>query len=202
MKLTEILTGGSVRTTSEVPPRYSILDVMKMFLGNEVAQCTLSQAFRRLQKRYDLEVCDKKSLGGGRPGPVCTAEEAEHIVALMNCRQAAAFRATGVLQKNKKKRVEHLYVMKYSLDDTAVKIGKSHNVEARRAALESGHNFTVEVLAIFPGKGDLELKLHKRFEGVRSRRGAGREWFDIPAADAVAMVSKTMQEIEREQNPS
>jgi hypothetical protein len=198
MKLTDILTGGSVRCTSEDPPRYSIIDVMKMFLGDEVTQCTLTQAYRRLQKKYDLAVCDRKLLNG-RKGPVCTAEEAEHIVALMNCRQAAAFRATGVLQ-TKKKRVEHLYVMKYSLDDTAVKIGKSHNVESRRVALESGHNFTVEVLAIFPGKGCLELQLHKRFEGVRSRRGAGREWFNIPANDAVAMVSKTMQEIEREQN--
>jgi hypothetical protein len=199
MKLTEILTGGGVRTTLEVPPRYSILDVMKAIIG-DVKRAAVCNAYRRLQKRFDLAVCDRKPLNG-RTGPVCTADEAEHILALMGCKQAVEFRTTGVLQK-KKKRAEHLYVMKYSSDDAVVKIGKSHNVEARRTALESGHNFTVEVLAIFPGKGCLELKLHKRFEGVRSRRGAGREWFDIPACDAVAVVSKALQEIEREQNPS
>ena len=85
--------------------------------------------------------------------------------------------------------------MKYSFDDTAVKIGRSDDVNGRKRRLQAGHNFFMEVVAVFPGKGWFETEVHRNLQDYRSRRGAGREWFDICAEDAAAICSTTLKEI-------
>ena len=85
--------------------------------------------------------------------------------------------------------------MKYSCDNSAVKIGRSDNVKRRKQELQAGHNFFMEVVAIFPGKGHLENEVHRNLQDFRSRRGAGREWFNICAADAAAICSNTLKEL-------
>ena len=85
--------------------------------------------------------------------------------------------------------------MKYSFDDTAVKIGRSDNVKRRKRTLEAGQNFFVEVVAIFPGKGWLEKEVHRNLQDYRSTSGAGTEWFNICAEDAAAICSNTLKEV-------
>ena len=88
--------------------------------------------------------------------------------------------------------------MRYSFDETACKIGGSNKTALRRAGLQAGQNFWVETLAIFPGKGYLELPIHKRLKAFLSSRGAGVEWFDIHVSQAVGVVSNLIQELEAE----
>ena len=89
--------------------------------------------------------------------------------------------------------------MRYSFDETAVKIGGSNKTESRRSGLQSGQNFWVETLAIFPGKGHHEIPIHKKLKAFFSGRGAGVEWFDIHASKAVAVVSSVIQVLEAEE---
>ena len=67
-------------------------------------------------------------------------------------------------------------------------------MEARKKSLETGPDFHVEVVAMFPGKGLLETEVHKRLEHKRSKRGAGVEWFDISPEEAFACISSLSME--------
>lgn len=83
-----------------------------------------------------------------------------------------------------------LYVMRYvGILQDVVKIGRSVDPGKRRKGLEAGHNFRLEILAIFPGRGHLEPVVHRILKNCRSTRGSGTEWFcvDLPGAlEAVA----------------
>ena len=196
MALIDLLfASGRVRKTPEIPPRFSVADVMKFAIG-DVPSSQLSTSYARMSKKFDLEQPETYCFGG-RPSPVCTAEQAEMLLQLLPGARAAKFRATGCTQEREAP-VEHLYVMKYSNDQTVVKIGKSSNVERRRRELEASQNFRVEILAIFPGKGDLEPKVHERLAHCRSTAGAGKEWFKSPVGDGVLVVNKLIQELETE----
>ena len=120
------------------------------------------------------------------------------MIQLLPGRRAAQFRATGN-PGTKNKRVEHLYVMRYDFDDSKVKIGKSHNPEQRRRCIENSHDFLVETLCVFPAKGGLEKRVHGALKDLRSKKGKCKEWFRVPATDAVAVVSKLLQTIEAEE---
>ena len=194
MTLSDLLAeSGRVRKTPETPPRFSVADVMKFAIGN-VPRSQLSTTYQRMCKKFDLETPETYRFGG-RPSPVCSAEQAEMLLQLLPGTRAAKFRATGCPQQ-REPQVEHLYVMRYSYDETAVKIGRSNNVERRRRELEASQNFRVEILAIFPAKGDLEPKVHERLAHCRSTAGAGKEWFKIPVGDGVLVVNKLIQELE------
>ena len=77
-----------------------------------------------------------------------------------------------------------------------MKIGKSHNPEQRRRCIEGQHDFLVETLCVFPAKGGLEKQVHTALKDVRSKKGKCKEWFRVPAKDAVAVASKLLQAIE------
>ena len=53
----------------------------------------------------------------------------------------------------------------------------------------------MKVVAVFSGKGWFETEVNRNLQDYRSRRGAGREWFDICAEDAAAICSTTLKEI-------
>jgi hypothetical protein len=154
-----------IRKTRESPPRVSTLDVMSLITGHEPNVCSVTA--RQLQKAHpSLAICDKAKLPGQvNKSYVCKVEQLEQLLVLLPGKGAAEFRATG---KRRKKEPHDLYVMKYSNDDTCVKIGRSECVEKRRRGLESGQNFYVEVVAIFPGKGHLE---QENSSSTRARRG-------------------------------
>ena len=86
----------------------------------------------------------------------------------------------------------HLYIMKYSFDNTAVKVGRTQDVEKRRQQLQSCHNFVMEVVALFPDAGHLETAVHTALAPHRSSRGAGREWFAVDTHTAIAVVTGIM----------
>ena len=56
----------------------------------------------------------------------------------------------------------------------------------------------METLCVFPAKGGLEKQVHTALKDVRSKKGKCKEWFKVPAKDAVAVVSKLLQAIEAE----
>ena len=198
MTLADILASGDLRATSDAPKRFAVLDLMKAILGDDVHHTQLCAMYGKLRKEHDLPQDVFFFRGGRFPSPVCTAEQAATLVQLLPGRRAAQFRATGN-PGTKTKRVEHLYVMRYDFDDSKVKIGKSHNPEQRRRCIEGQHDFLVETLCVFPSKGGLETHVHKALRDVRSKMGKCKEWFKVPAKDAVAVVSKLLQAIEAEE---
>ena len=172
---------------------------MKAALGKNMSRQQLSNKYTNLCKQHEPWPQEAVSFywGRGRPTPVCTAEQAEMLLQLLPRRRAAMFRATGV-QGAEKTRVEHLYVMRYSNDDSVANLGKSHNVEQGRRCVERGQNFFVHALCVFPEKGDLAKSVHARLKGRLSEKRAGKEWFKIPVSEGVAAVSGILQELERE----
>ena len=193
MKLTDILSGGGLRMTSENPVRYAVIDVLQRALGEDACRSTLNAMYAKLCKQHDLWAQESVFFSPGRPTPVCTAEQAELLIQLLPGRRAATFRATGT-PGSKATRVEHLYVMRYDFDDSKVKIGKSYNPEQRRRSIEAQQDFLVETLCVFPAKGDVEERVHQALKTVKSKKGRSKEWFKIPAKDAVAVVSRLLQE--------
>ena len=89
-------------------------------------------------------------------------------------------------------KANHLYIMKYSFDNTTVKIGCTQDVERRRQQLQSCHNFTVEIVAYFSDAGHLETAVHIALAPRRSCQGSGREWFTVDAHTAIAIVTGTI----------
>ena len=198
MKLDVFLTAGGLRVTSGTPVRYAVLDVMKAVLGEDSWHTGLSTMYGKLCKEHDLPREYVFFRGGRYPSLVCTAEQAEVLIQLLPGRRAAQFRATGN-PGTKTNRVEHLYVTRYDFDDSKVKIGKSNNPEQRRRCIEGQHDFNVETLCVFPATGGLEKRVHGAFKDLRSKNGRCKEWFKVPAKDAVAVVSKLLQAIEAEE---
>jgi hypothetical protein len=82
-----------------------------------------------------------------------------------------------------------LYVMQYSFRRDIVKVGRSDNPECRRRQLERSQAFSVEILPTFPGQGALEGQVHEALAAHRNEEGAGREWFNVSAAQALAAIT-------------
>ena len=102
----------------------------------------------------------------------------------------------GVLEAPaKRQRVEpdDLYIMRYSTNQKALKIGRSNDVQRRKRDLEGGHNFFMEVVAVFPGKGALERCIHARLKDKRSHTGAGTEWFNVSATEAMVCIGDVLE---------
>ena len=114
MRLSELLANENVRIriTDEYPPRYSVVDV------SDIDSSQASRTYKRTCKHFDLEV-GKYKFVRGTLSPVCTAEQVEMLLQTLPGKRAAAFRVTGDPQV-KNTRVEHLYKMRYSNDDTKV----------------------------------------------------------------------------------
>ena len=199
MCLEAILSGaaGKVRKTDESPPRYAIIDIICIVLGSPSTGA--KNNWNRLKRAQGgLQNYEKAKFAGRgqRMTPICTAEQAKEVVERMGGKLAAEFRATGKTGKRKRApKHDDLYIMKYSFDDTAVKIGRSDNVQRRQQGLQAGHNFFMKIVAVFPGKGWFETEVHRNLQDYRSRRGAGREWFDICAEDAAAICRATLKDI-------
>ena len=84
--------------------------------------------------------------------------------------------------------------MRYEGDACAVKIGRSHNVKHRRQSMGADHNFRMEIVATFREKGPLEYTVHEQLQEKRSTKGAGIEWFNVPAEEAIQCINKIIAE--------
>jgi hypothetical protein len=91
-----------------------------------------------------------------------------------------------------------LYVMQYSYRRDILKVGRSDNPEKRRRQLEGSHAFHVEILAMFPGQGELEGQVHEALAAHRNEEGAGREWFAVSATQAIMAITSLMASAARE----
>lgn len=85
---------------------------------------------------------------------------------------------------------EYVYLIG-SEDSPMVKIGRSTNIPARLAAIQSMSPLKLAVLWQTEGGAELEAALHRWF---RSRRSHG-EWFEFPDGDALAEVAEAVEEI-------
>jgi hypothetical protein len=198
--LTEMATTATgarqIRKTTEDPQRASVIDFISLITGHARKVC--SHTLQRIQEAHpSLGICDKVKLPerGQHSTILCKIEQLEQILALLPWKAAAEFRATGKRRK-RETQTDDLYVMTYNNNDS-MKIGRSENVEKRRRSLEAGQMFFVEVVATFPGRGPSEAEVHKRLQQYHSKTGAGREWFNISAADATLVCSNTLKEIEQ-----
>ena len=85
-----------------------------------------------------------------------------------------------------------LYIMERSDALGMVKIGSSSNPERRRCKLQECHTFTMKLLAVFPGKGYLEQKVHCRLSHMRVWTGTGREFYSLAPTGAFNAVSEVV----------
>ena len=127
--------------------------------------------------------------GGARAHltPVATKEGIAQILAQLPHKLRTSF------ARSQRRPADDLYIMQYSIDETAVKIGRAHNVEGRRRQLEAGQNFFVRVLRVFPGCGPHETDVHKAIAVFRSNRGAGVEWFNLSGGQAIEAVCRVLR---------
>ena len=72
-----------------------------------------------------------------------------------------------------------LYIMERSDAPGIVKVGSSQDPERRRRQLEEGHTFRMKVVAVFPGAGEFEHRVHRKLAYARVMTGAGREWYRL-----------------------
>jgi hypothetical protein len=73
-----------------------------------------------------------------------------------------------------------------------IKIGKTHDMDARLSALQGGNPHVLSIVACFAGKGHLESELHERFAHLRVRN----EWFEYTQeiADCIAELEAASNE--------
>jgi len=201
MKFEEILdlAGDKIRVSPD--GRYSIDDVMKYAMNaSHGHRCN---THRRVREQFSLPVPDRVSFPGqgSHSVPVATADEIDRLLVLLPTIARPIGRPRTRRLTNRRNTLgDSLYVMRTSFDAEHVKIGRSGDVLARAAALESGQNFRVETIVVFPGKGHLETSVHTYLNGHRSHLGAGREWFAIPAAEAAGVVAGALQQVSRPTN--
>ena len=101
--------------------------------------------------------------------------------------------------KRKANEQDDLYVMRYKdIRKDVVKIGRSVDPDKRRATLEACHDFRVEILAVFPGRGHLEARVHEHLSTRRSQRGAGTEWFKVSAQQATETITNAIESYDLE----
>ena len=196
-KLEEILdkAGDKIRVCPD--GRYSIDDVMK-YAMDDVSQGHRCNTHRRVREQFSLKVPDRASFPGqgSHSVPVATADEIDHLLMLLPTMARPIGRPRTRRPASRCSTLgDSLYVMRTSFDALHVKIGRSRDVTARAAALESGQNFRVETIVVFPGKGHLETSVHAHLDGRRSHLGAGREWFAIPATEAAGVVAGVLQQV-------
>ena len=89
-----------------------------------------------------------------------------------------------------------LYVMRNARIEGEYKVGRSRDVEQRRAHLQSSQNFRVQLIATFPQGGWAEAAVHARLAYARVHSVPGREWFkaglnEVLFAIATALASGT-----------
>ena len=73
-------------------------------------------------------------------------------------------------------------------------IGRSSNTRDRCRQLQTGHCFTIQVLAIFRGAGACERPVHK---ALRDFRLGTSEWFCVDMLTAVETIQETEPQVTR-----
>ena len=85
-----------------------------------------------------------------------------------------------------------LYIFSNSLLPGILKIGRSKDVERRRAEMQRSQPFYINTVATFPGKGHLEASIHATLHASLVD-GPGREWFRVSASDVIHTIAVAMR---------
>ena len=85
--------------------------------------------------------------------------------------------------------VDHLYLLRYPWGESPIKVGRAKDVDARVRQLERGHNFKLQQLAIFPGQGWIEHRVHTLLSKHKATDGRGQEWFHVSLGEALLAVA-------------
>jgi len=191
--------------------RVSVIDAIACVTGKSTKYA--SDVYNRLAAEEQIPKVDSQPLvprslivsgpsgrrtrrGGGRAmlTPVATIAEMTEIICRLPC---VTHTPSGGLQFKRKvdeyPSSDDLYIMRYAFRSDCVKIGRSWNPEKRRRQLESGHNFRVEIVDVFQGKGYLEHSVHESIGLHRCAEGSGTEWFNVDVATAVNAVASAMR---------
>ena len=104
-------------------------------------------------------------------------------------RKASTVGAEHPVERTAERPADQLYLLRYPWQDSPIKVGRTHDVNARICQLESGHNFRLQLLAVFPGQGRLESKAHALLSTHRATNGRGQEWFEVTLAQALSAVA-------------
>ena len=192
-------SGTRIRKVPGPTPRFSAVDFLMSAWG-----CSRDSARLRLRLQVtkqpgikSLFVSHKFWGRGQNKTPIATAS---NLQKLMNA-SAVEVDESGHTDEGvpeapaKRQRVEpdDLYIMRYSTNQKALKIGRSNDVQRRKRDLEGGHNFFMEVVAVFPGKGALERCIHARLKDKRSHIGAGTEWFNVSVTEAMVCIGDSLE---------
>jgi hypothetical protein len=95
-----------------------------------------------------------------------------------------------------KRRIEDqstLYIFHYDFCAKPIKIGRTQDVDKRRATLGSGHAFRLLEFTSYPGAGYLEQFVHWQLREYQSKSGSGTEWFDVSVEDAQQAVETAIR---------
>ena len=109
----------------------------------------------------------------------------------------AAYNATRKEQARKSpgaEASEQLYFLSYPWAGSPIKVGRTNDVSARVGQLEKGHNFRLTLLAVFPGMGWAEHKVHTLLKSFRATDGRGKEWFQVNLTQALGAVAECVQD--------
>ena len=87
---------------------------------------------------------------------------------------------------------QDLYIFSNSLLPGILKIGRSKDVERRRAEMQRSQPFHINMVATFPGKGHSEASIHATFQ-ANLVDGPGREWFRVSESDAIHAIAVAMR---------
>ena len=162
--------------------RQSLIDLIADLRG--ITRQRADDLLKRLVAKGIVPEYDSLTLARGPPTPIVTDQQWTDV--------RSHLPSDAYLTRHRKP--DDLYVMQYSNGD-AVKIGRSRDVEKRRRSLESGHNFFVALVAVFPAQGHLEPLVHAHLRMLRSTTGAGREWFNVSKEQAIAVIQFVQNQI-------
>jgi len=91
-------------------------------------------------------------------------------------------------------KADDLYVMQNSCILNEVKIGRSTDPGKRSRILQTSQNYTMDLLAVFPGSGYLESAVHNMLAYCRVRNVPGREWFKCSFQTAFGAIGILLDE--------
>ena len=73
------------------------------------------------------------------------------------------------------------------------KVGRSRDVERRRAHLQCCQSFRMQLVATFVDAGWAETAVHARLAHSHVREGPGREWFKVSLSEVLFAIGKTLE---------
>jgi hypothetical protein len=89
---------------------------------------------------------------------------------------------------------DSLYIIENPRLPGEIKIGRSHDPDARARQLSAGQNFRLVVKRSYGEKGFLEKTLHHKLKHRRVEQGAGVEWFKVSVDQADILIKAAILE--------